>query len=564
MNSYRVATTFEQCGLRPPSTESVTVGESDMKFIQLKNGDDTSLLQYVQDGGIAFPHIMVPEALKLRTAQSAISKESILLQSELNNTNSVAGATAADSNGSAVATFVNSVLWLWNIKQHASTFTDQRRLDLLRLAESCMPAPVARIVLGSVNGTASAALAAQMEAEEAEGQRSIMTNIEGPISCIAWHPHRSLIAVAHRATDTVLLYDLANNTWCANILENMHMQGITSMAWQPCNGYTLAVGCRSGVCLWKLLPGAPASGYNSAQSATAPSLGTVHLSAWMSLLSFPPLPDVSESASHSNQVRPMNQNAAIPRSSTSVSALAFAPDGQWLITGHQTHGHLTVWDTALETATPLRRSGSTSRAATLSISVSPSGNYVASTHANNQLRLWETESWGSRVWSDFPANVSQLVWSPDSRSAFFSVVNGSSIFALAVYMGPPTLEVDISVVSTFEGHATTAVDDATESIRVGGAIRSLALDPTGQRLVAGFDADATSSDVTLLAAYMVNTAPLFQAGGDAHVLSPLGYIRGPNWGKQQKPHTDDNGDDNQSKSSLKVEKPATNKKRVRV
>ncbi|KAJ1938241.1 hypothetical protein FBU59_004502, partial [Linderina macrospora] len=281
----------------------------------------------------------------------------------------------------------------------------------------------------------------------------------------------------------------------------------------------------------------------------------------MSLLSFPALLDASAPPSDNyTQTQTQNKKAAIPRSSTSVSTLAFAPNGQWLVTGHQTHGHLTVWDTALETGTPLRRSGSTPGAATLSVTVSPNGSYVASTHANCQLRLWETEFWHSRVWSDFSANVSPLVWSPDSKSAFFSVVNGSSIFALAVYKKPPTLEVDISVVSAFEGHATTAADDTTESIRVGGAIRSLALDPTGQRLVVGFDADATSSDVTLLAAYLVNTIPLFRAGGDSNVLMPLGYIRGPNWGKQQKLNAD-----SQSLPSLKAEKPAaTCKKRVRV
>ncbi|KAJ2851418.1 hypothetical protein GGI22_005273, partial [Coemansia erecta] len=66
MNAYKVASTFEDRGIRPPPEDSVTVGESDLNFIHLHSGDDSGLLQYVRGGGIAFPHIMIPEALQLR------------------------------------------------------------------------------------------------------------------------------------------------------------------------------------------------------------------------------------------------------------------------------------------------------------------------------------------------------------------------------------------------------------------------------------------------------------------------------------------------------------------
>ncbi|KAJ2811074.1 hypothetical protein H4S07_002291 [Coemansia furcata] len=578
MSAPRTTATFEQRGIRPPSKESVTVGESDLKFIHLRNGDDTSLLQYVRNGGIAFPHIMVPEALQLRgaakTSQSsgASSKGVSILRK---HGEAAAAAAAQESNQqqegdssraveesselkSGVATVVSHALWAWNAKHQASEFVRHTQMQALLMAESWLPAPLAQAVFGQVSGTASAARADAMEAEEAESQRNMLAKTEGPISCIAWHPHRSLVAIAHRGTDTVLLYDLAHDSWCSNVLQNGHMQGITSMAWQPNNGYALAVGCTTGVCLWSILPAPHAHAHLPGDSLAAPSLGTSQFSAWMTLMSFPALGRAHKDSGH---VAAGNKPAGFHRSATSVSAVAFSPSGQWLVTGHQTHGHLTVWDVALGSATPIRRSGSSSRSATLQVGVSPNGRYVVSTHASGQLRLWETEGWASRVWSDLRVNVAQFAWSPDSRSLFFAVAGSADIYALALYKPPPSLEAEITLVTLFEPHAAAPSDDNhnhnDERIRVGGAIKSLALDPKGQRLVVSFDDDSASAsaDISLLAVYLVSTDALFRAGATSSALMPLGYIRGPAWGRQQQHSLD---------SDPSVQELSARKKRVRL
>ncbi|KAJ2467098.1 hypothetical protein GGI02_004151, partial [Coemansia sp. RSA 2322] len=496
MSTYRVAATFEERGIRPPSKDSVTVGESDLKFIHLRNGEDVGLLQYVRNGGIAFPHIMVPESLQLRSAtkpsrhggdattggQSIIRKQTVGSGAP-NNPEAPNGASDANS---AFATAVSHALWLWNAKHHASAFVAHMQTQALLKAESWFPASLAQAVFGHVPGTASAARTDAMEVEEAEGHRNMLTKTEGPISCIAWHPHRSLVAIAHRATDTIFLYDLAHDSWCPNILQNVYMQGITSMAWQPNCGYALAVGSTNGACLWSMLP--TSHSQQPADSLEAPGLSTMQFSAWMTLMSFPPL-----DKAHGFPARlPLQDKLTFYRSASSVSALAFSPCGQWLATGHQTHGHLTLWDVALGSATPIRRVGGGSRHSALQVGFSPNGRYLVSTHANGQMRLWETESWTSRVWSDFKANVSKFAWSPDSRSLFFATVGSSEIYALALYKAPPSLEAEVTVVSSFEAHATATSDDCedAERIRVGGAIKSLALDPKGQRLVVGFDDDS--------------------------------------------------------------------------
>ncbi|KAJ2487205.1 hypothetical protein IWW37_005327 [Coemansia sp. RSA 2050] len=491
---------------------------------------------------------MVPETLQLRDAaktsrsgdalasggasilrkQTEATREPSQQQPEANESSDIVKGSELES---AVATAISHVLWLWNAKNHASQFLYHKRTQVFLTTESWLPTSIAQRVFGHVSGTASAAKTDAKEVEHAEDQRSMLTMTEGPISCIAWHPHRSLVAIAHRATDTVFLYDLAHDSWCSNVLQNAYMQGITSLAWQPNCGYTLAVGCTAGVCLWSMLPGLHSQ--QPADSLEAPSLSAAQFSAWMTLMSFPP-----PGNSHKYPANlPHNDKLTLHRSDASVSALAFSSSGQWLVTGHQTHGHLTVWDVALGSATPIRRSGSSSRSATLQVGISPNGRYVVSTHASGQLRLWETEHWTSRVWSDLRVNMSQVVWSPDSRSLFFAVAGSADIFALALYRPPPSLEAEITLVTSFESHDAAPSDgdsSGTERIRVGGAIKSLALDPKGQRLVVSFEDDSASAmaDISLLAVYLVSADALFRAGASSSALMPLGYIRGPGWGEQ--------------------------------
>ncbi|KAJ2498115.1 hypothetical protein GGH96_004596 [Coemansia sp. RSA 1972] len=533
MCAYRSTATFEERGIRPPPRDSVTVGESDLKYIHLRDGEDTGLLQYVRSGGIAFPHIMVPDQLQIRGAAKLNTNSPgtpalpLVDQPEHN----IALQTKGEPD-SALSTLGSHALWLWNAKQNIGELIARAQARTLLAAESWLPPLVAHTVLGQVAGTAAAAEADAREAREAEGRKNMLAKTDGPISCVAWHPHRSLLAVAHRATDCVFLYDFSSGTWCANVLQNAYMQGITSMAWQPNCGYALAVGSTAGVCLWTIVPGSDPAGVSlqttgpgcdSGDVLKAPGLGG-QISAWMTLLSFPEL----SGAPHPSQL-PTAGKAPLRRSACSVSALSFGSSGQWLVAGHQTHGHLTVWDVALGSATPLRRSGSTRRSATLQVGVSPDGRCLISTHADGQLRLWETEHWTSRVWSDFL--VTRFTWSPDSRSAYFATADSADIYALALHKAPPSLDAQVTRVTTFEAHGAAASEGGSERVRVGGSIKHLALDPRGQRLAVSFDDSSAGGDISLLAVYLVNSDALFRAG-DSSALMPLGYVRGPNWGRQ--------------------------------
>ncbi|KAJ2758799.1 hypothetical protein IWQ56_005907, partial [Coemansia nantahalensis] len=313
MCAHREAFTFEERGIRPPPRGAVTVGEADLDFIQLRGGDDASLLRYVRSGGIAFPHLMIPEALLLRgdDAAGGLSSASILKRRSEERQGQNGAAADIDS---VLATALSHALWLWNAKTHMTNLASGLQTRVLLSAESWLPAPLAQIVFGQVPGTASAAKADALAAEAAEGHRSMLAKTDGPVSCVAWHPHRSLVAIAHRATDCVFLYDLVSDAWCTSTLQSPGMQGITSMAWQPNCGYTLAVGCTAGVCLWSLVPG---SGARDAQKV--PSLGGTRFSSWMTVLAYPPAKDAS---AHQPQ-QAGDGRAAAHRTAASVSAIAF-------------------------------------------------------------------------------------------------------------------------------------------------------------------------------------------------------------------------------------------------
>ncbi|KAJ2525962.1 hypothetical protein GGH20_003722, partial [Coemansia sp. RSA 1937] len=125
MCAYRSTATFEERGIRPPPWNSATVGESDLKFIHLRDGEDTGLLQYVRSGGIAFPHIMVPDQLQIRGVAKLSTNEPVggvsalhVVGDQSEQDSVVLQNKEADEANSALSTMVSHALWLWNAKQN--------------------------------------------------------------------------------------------------------------------------------------------------------------------------------------------------------------------------------------------------------------------------------------------------------------------------------------------------------------------------------------------------------------------------------------------------------------
>lgn len=66
---------------------------------------------------------------------------------------------------------------------------------------------------------------------------------------MSWHPNVFRLAIAVN-DDSVRIYSMDNSN--IPILRNGQQKAISCLAWRPLSAGELAVGCNSGVILWKL------------------------------------------------------------------------------------------------------------------------------------------------------------------------------------------------------------------------------------------------------------------------------------------------------------------------
>ncbi|RKO92168.1 hypothetical protein BDK51DRAFT_27788 [Blyttiomyces helicus] len=162
-----------------------------------------------------------------------------------------------------------------------------------------------------------------------------------------------------------------------------------------------------------------------------------------------------------------------------VSALAWSLDGMYLAVASGTSDLLVVWDFATEVAVPLN---APSRRTTV-LKWSPDGRYLIQTTAN---------------------------------VFFFTLEGYPKIFAKQMKAGSletrpimPTLVEARQVPITGEGHVT-----------VGGPVKQMEMDPSGERLAVTFEPQGEGSE--LVALFRIAYTPL-------PVLHLIGLIRGPSW-----------------------------------
>ncbi|KAJ1922199.1 hypothetical protein H4219_000061 [Mycoemilia scoparia] len=399
-----MATTFKERGLMPPKDGAVTLGEVDLNYIHISSADDPAILKYASGGGVIFPHIMLPETLGLKNKMPSLP---------------------------LTKTFQSA-------KQQQTALPVLNWLDPVGFIKSKVME-----TLGPYIDPAVSAAKKWLEPVKAEDDKIS----EKVIGCMAWHPHKSLLAIVHKPTDSILVYDMAADNWYPNMLRHEKMTDITSLSWQPNGGLTLAAGCSGGVALWRIIP-----------PQRAP---------WMTLLGC-----------------------------GKISAVEFDPTGQWLLAGGET---LHVWDVALETKFTIRRSGKVS-----SLAWSPNGE-CAYTRSEHGLRVWDAKDWSCQVWKE---RIRCACWTSDSQGLFFTTEGGRDIYMLMVHSRV------VSIVGTF-------TNCRNDDVLVGGAIDSIALDPTGNRLILSFVSGDEATDPSLLAVYFVH----------GWELMPGGFIRGPSWGK---------------------------------
>nr|CAG8495287.1 4032_t:CDS:10 [Entrophospora candida]CAG8537274.1 2665_t:CDS:10 [Entrophospora candida] len=234
----------------------------------------------------------------------------------------------------------------------------------------------------------------------------------------------------------------ASTTWFPEVLETELQREITCMAWKPFGSNLLAVGCRRGICLWELSLN---QNINSGDTST--------LSAWMHYLHYPGHENIVTLAWHPNEKYPK-----LYQSIKSTGSL---------------DGSIILWNTTLEIGTPIINNCNVNL-----LVWSPLGNILFATYLGGLIEVWETQRWTSKKFTvPFNKNdsIKSACWTKDGHAVFLILENDYCIRSVTI---SPNLD--------FEWLVETNIANIP-SCSENSVIDSLAIDPTGERLVANID-----------------------------------------------------------------------------
>lgn len=173
------------------------------------------------------------------------------------------------------------------------------------------------------------------------------------IKCIAWHPHRKVLAMAHK-DDLVYIYELDSlgKSWTCKVLQHRYMRGISCIEWKQRTNGTLAVGCRYDVtsCLYCMRLFNLSSGW-SRLGVCVWNIGTETIEHNQE---DPAVPHYSTVASMNYLCYPGHKD---------ISSVAWdpSPASHLLAVCSQTSGLLVIYDTLLLSSMPLKREGNGNR-----------------------------------------------------------------------------------------------------------------------------------------------------------------------------------------------------------
>lgn len=69
---------------------------------------------------------------------------------------------------------------------------------------------------------------------------------------LSWHPYRQLLAVVLDDASTIGFYDVHQGQWNGKKVQHPSLEEIFVLAWAPCSGGVLAIGCKNGLMLWNM------------------------------------------------------------------------------------------------------------------------------------------------------------------------------------------------------------------------------------------------------------------------------------------------------------------------
>lgn len=295
---------------------------------------------------------------------------------------------------------------------------------------------------------------------------------DSSIRCLAWHPHTTKLAVSLH-DDSIKVYT-AKKGDIVPTLKHKLQKCVADLAWKPHSASILAVACQDCVLLWKVDP-------NSL--ATRPS---------------------------SSSVQVLCRHGHCP-----VTSVSWCPQGGILITASPTDTAILVWDVAMETCIPLRRVGG---GGVCFVKWSPDGSKLLSTCPSPVFRVWECQRWTCEKWDKLAGRCQTACWSPNGKVLLFSTVEQPIIYCLTFLAhgsdSKPAVggsRIAISVCDLSE----VTLETEHGPIRVGGTIKNMVWDPTGERLAVLFRGPRAEN----IALFQTRIEPVLE-------LIPCGFIRG--------------------------------------
>ncbi|XP_045793151.1 aladin [Trifolium pratense] len=302
-------------------------------------------------------------------------------------------------------------------------------------------------------------------------------NLQG----VSWHLNKHIIAFIP-GPNQVLVRDYEDPDGKDSILlTNESQRDVKVLEWRPNGGRMLAVGCKSGICIWSAsYPGNAAS----ARSGTISFVGSL---------------------SRGSGIRYLLVDFLRSQNDEHVSALTWSPDGRYLASASYESSSFTVWDVAQGVGTPIRRG----LAGISMLKWSPTGDYFFASKFDGTFYLWETNTWTSEQWSSSSGFVKCATWDPDGRMILLAFSKSSTLGSVHFASKPPLLDAHLLPV------------DLPEILSLTGSqgIEKIAWDNSGERLAVSFKG---GDDVYggLIAIYDTRRIPLIST-------SLIGFIRGP-------------------------------------
>uniref|UniRef100_A0A8V1A1E1 Aladin WD repeat nucleoporin n=1 Tax=Gallus gallus TaxID=9031 RepID=A0A8V1A1E1_CHICK len=297
------------------------------------------------------------------------------------------------------------------------------------------------------------------------------------IRAFAWHPHTSKFAVA-LLDDSVRVYNSSSATIPS--LKHRLQRNVAAVAWKPLCASILAVACQSCVLVWHLDP---------TSLSTRPSSGCAQV------LSYP---------GHSP-----------------VTSLAWAPSGKLLLSASPVDTAMLVWDVSTENCVQLQWFGG---GGVTFLAWSPDGSKVLAATPSAVFKVWEAQMWTCEKWPTIKGRCQTGCWSPDGSRLLFTVLGESVIYSLSFseYRGDMQGQVGGSKTASIVADLSeTTFETPYGEERVGGAVQSMAWDPTGERLAVIIRGQnpRTAGTQTVVAVFRTRNSPVFE-------LLPCGFLRG--------------------------------------